>query len=234
MWKKEDTKSQGVADNSSAATGFSKSQSFDSSNSFSDSPRAAASIGQGIRIKGEVTGTEDLFVDGFVEGKLNLAADCSLTIGPNGNIKADLVAREIIVRGKVEGNVASPTVFADVRSDMWLAQNELFGPAVCVMPFDTPEEAIRIANETPYGLSGAIHTRNAERGAELAKEIDSGMVHVNDGTINDEPLVAFGGEKASGVGRLNGQWALEEFTTLKWVSVQHTPRHYPFEAAAKA
>ena len=55
------------------------------------------------------------------------------------------------------------------------------------------------------------------------------MIHVNDGTINDEPLVAFGGEKASGVGRLNGQWALEEFTTLKWVSVQHTPRHYPFE-----
>lgn len=105
MWKKEDARSQGVAENSSAASSFAKSQSFDSSNSFSDSPRAAASIGQGIRIKGEVTGTEDLFVDGIVEGKLNLAADCSLTIGPNGNIKADLVAREIIVRGKVEGKV---------------------------------------------------------------------------------------------------------------------------------
>jgi cytoskeletal protein CcmA (bactofilin family) len=105
MWKKEDAKSQGVAENSSAASAFGKSQSFDSSNSFPDSSRSAASIGQGIRIKGEVTGTEDLFVDGFVEGKLNLAADCSLTIGPNGNIKADLVAREIIVRGKVEGKV---------------------------------------------------------------------------------------------------------------------------------
>lgn len=105
MWKKEDAKSQGAAENSSTASGFAKPQSSDSSNSFSDSPRAAVSIGQGIRIKGEVTGTEDLFVDGFVEGKLNLAADCSLTIGPNGNIKADLVAREIIVRGKVEGKV---------------------------------------------------------------------------------------------------------------------------------
>ena len=105
MWKKEDAKSQGVAENSSATSAFGKSQSFDSANSFSDSSRPAASIGQGIRIKGEVTGTEDLFVDGFVEGKLNLAADCSLTIGPNGNIKADLVAREIIVRGKVEGKV---------------------------------------------------------------------------------------------------------------------------------
>src|SRR5215471_6196696 len=104
MWKREDARSQGVAENFSAASAFGTSQSSES-NSFSNSPKAAASIGQGIRIKGEVTGTEDLFVDGFVEGKLNLAADCSLTIGPNGNIKADLIAREIIVRGKVEGKV---------------------------------------------------------------------------------------------------------------------------------
>jgi aldehyde dehydrogenase (NAD+) len=134
-----------------------------------------------------------------------------------------------VLRGKVEGNVASPTIFADVKPDMWIAQNEMFGPAVCVIPFDTPQDAIRIANDSPYGLSGAIHTRDAEYGAELAKQIESGMVHVNDGTINDDPLIAFGGEKASGVGRLNGKWALEEFTTLKWVSVQHKTRHYPFE-----
>lgn len=102
MWKKEDVKSP---TETSAGSGFGRSQSFESSNSFSDSSRAAASIGQGIRIKGEVSGTEDLFVDGIVEGKLNLAADCCLTVGPNGNVKADLVAREIIVRGKVEGKV---------------------------------------------------------------------------------------------------------------------------------
>ncbi|HEY1271915.1 MAG TPA: aldehyde dehydrogenase family protein [Terriglobales bacterium] len=136
------------------------------------------------------------------------------------------------LRGKVEGNMASPTVFADVRPDMWIARNEMFGPAVCVMPFETEDQAIQIANDSAYGLSGAIHTRDAERGAELAKRIESGMVHVNDGTINDDPNIAFGGEKASGVGRLNGKWALEEFTTLKWVSVQHKPRHYPFEVAA--
>jgi vanillin dehydrogenase len=135
------------------------------------------------------------------------------------------------MRGKVEGNLVSPTVFVDVRDDMWLSQNELFGPAVCVMPFETPQDAIRIANNSPFGLTGAIITKNVEAGAELAKEIDSGMVHVNDGTVNDEPLVAFGGEKASGTGRLNGRWALEEFSTLKWISVQHAPRHYPFESA---
>ena len=105
MWKKEDTKTQALAENSGAASGFARSQSADSSPS--DYPRAAASISQGIRIKGEVTGTEDLFVDGFVEGKLNLTANCCLTVGPNGNVKADLVAREIIVRGKVEGKVTA-------------------------------------------------------------------------------------------------------------------------------
>lgn len=164
-------------------------------------------------------------------------------IGPLMNkAQAETLAKQIqkgiqegaraVLQGKVEGNVVSPTVFADVRPGMSIAQTEMFGPSVCVMPFDTPEEAIRIANDSPFGLSGAIHTRNVEWGAELAKQIDSGMIHVNDGTINDEPLVAFGGEKASGVGRLNGKWALEEFTTLKWISVQHKQRHYPFEVAA--
>lgn len=114
-----------------------------------------------------------------------------------------------VLRGKVDGNVVSPTVLADVHSNMRIAKTEVFGPAVSLMPFGTPEDAVRLANDSAFGLSGAIHTGNAEWGAELAKQIDSGMVHVNDATINDEPLVAFGGEKASGIGRLNGQWALE-------------------------
>jgi aldehyde dehydrogenase (NAD+) len=163
-------------------------------------------------------------------------------LGPLINkTQADTLARQIqkgadegarvALKGKVDGNLVSPTIFADVHSDMSIAQNEMFGPAVCVMPFETAEEAVQIANQSAFGLSGAIHTKNVEYGAELAKQIDSGAIHINDGTINDEPLVAFGGEKASGVGRLNGKWALEEFTTLKWVSVQHKIRHYPFEVA---
>ena len=135
----------------------------------------------------------------------------------------------VALRGAIEGTLAAPTVFADVRPEMSVAQHEMFGPAVSVIPFDTPDEAVRIANHSAFGLSGAIHTRDVEFGAELAKQIDSGAIHINDGTINDEPIVAFGGEKASGFGRLNGRWALEEFTTLKWISVQHTRRHFPFE-----
>jgi aldehyde dehydrogenase (NAD+) len=184
------------------------------------------------------------YVDRVSRLKVGDPRDPQTDIGPLINkAQVDTLSKQIqkgiaegarpILQGKVEGNVFSPTIFADVRPNTWVAQNEMFGPAVCVMPFDTAEEAIRIANNSAFGLSGAILTRNVEAGAELAKQVDSGMVHINDGTINDEPIVAFGGEKASGFGRLNGRWALEEFTTLKWVSVQHQPRHFPFEEAYK-
>lgn len=109
MWKKEEGKSQGSAENSTASvppqTPPSVSQPIASSTPSTASPRAAATIGQGIRIKGEVTGSEDLFLDGFVEGKLNLT-NGSLTIGPNGHLKADVNAREVIVRGQLEGKVS--------------------------------------------------------------------------------------------------------------------------------
>jgi acyl-CoA reductase-like NAD-dependent aldehyde dehydrogenase len=193
------------------------------------------------------------FLDGYVRrvSKLKVGdpRDPQTAIGPLINQRQVKTLSEMIdkavaegarpvLRGEVKGACMGPTVFADVKPEMEIAKEEMFGPAVCIMPFDSTEEAIEIANNSAYGLSGAVHTKDVEAGAEVAKRIDSGMVHVNDGTINDEPLVAFGGEKHSGVGRLNGKWALEEFTTLKWVSVQHKPRQYPFDeifaAQAKA
>ena len=184
------------------------------------------------------------FLDRYVKRvsalKVGDPNDPQTDLGPLMNkTQADTLSRQIqkgiaegarpVLQGRMEGNLASPTIFADVKPSMSVAQDEMFGPAVSVIPFDTTEEAIQIANDSAFGLSGAIHTKDVEYGAELAKRIDTGMVHVNGGTIDDEPLIAFGGEKASGVGRLNGRWALEEFTTLKWVSVLHKPRHYPFE-----
>jgi aldehyde dehydrogenase (NAD+) len=182
----------------------------------------------------------DRFVDRVSKLKVGDPRDPKTDLGPLMNQRQTETFMKQVQRGIDEGakvalqsqaigNVASPTVFADVKPNMWIARNEMFGPAVCLMPFDTPEDGIRMANDSPYGLSGAVFTQDVEYGAELAKQIESGMVHVNDGTINDDPQVAFGGEKASGVGRLNGRWALEEFTTVKWVSVQHKQRHYPFE-----
>ncbi|MGC8231021.1 aldehyde dehydrogenase family protein [Pseudobacillus badius] len=133
-----------------------------------------------------------------------------------------------VLRGNASGNLIEPTIFADVTPEMVLAQEELFGPVVCVIPFDTEEDAVAIANDTRFGLSGAIHTANLEKGVEIAKKIHTGMIHVNDITINDEPIVAFGGEKQSGLGRLNGEWSLDEFTTLQWVSVNFGQRKFPY------
>src|SRR3989441_6894514 len=111
MWKKEDAKLEGVSGNSatpvnSATLSSPATASTPSiSSALPNSSRAAACISQGIKIKGEVTGSEDLFVDGIVEGKLSLTTNSCLTIGPNGNVKADVNAREVIVRGKIEGKV---------------------------------------------------------------------------------------------------------------------------------
>ena len=111
MWKKEDPKSQGVPEISTASVNSAAPSSAgavvaprENSPALPVLPRAVACISQGIRIKGEVTGNEDLFVDGVVDGKLDLT-NGSLTIGPNGSVKADVSAREVVVRGKIEGNV---------------------------------------------------------------------------------------------------------------------------------
>ncbi|MBU5210394.1 aldehyde dehydrogenase family protein [Heyndrickxia oleronia] len=135
---------------------------------------------------------------------------------------------KVVLQGNISGNMVEPTILKDVTTNMTIAQEELFGPVVCVMPFETEDDAIAIANDTKFGLSGAVHTSNLEKGVELAKKIHSGMIHVNDITINDEPIVAFGGEKQSGLGRLNGEWSLDEFTTLKWISVNYGQRSFPY------
>src|SRR5467141_4979095 len=111
VWKKDDLKPEGISGNSATPANSATSSSTATastpavSGALPTSSRAAACISQGIRIKGEVTGSEDLFVDGVVEGKLSLTTNCCLTIGPNGNVKADVIAREVIVRGKIEGKV---------------------------------------------------------------------------------------------------------------------------------
>jgi aldehyde dehydrogenase (NAD+) len=132
-----------------------------------------------------------------------------------------------LLRGPSEGTLMWPTVLTGIPGDAPILRRELFGPVVLLVPFDGEDEAVRIANDTPFGLSGAVHTADVERGVRVAQRIDAGMVHVNDSTIQDEPLISFGGEKQSGVGRLNGESALEVFTTTKWISIQHGRRRFP-------
>ncbi len=133
-----------------------------------------------------------------------------------------------LLRGETTDNLVSPSVLTDIPADSALLHQEVFGPVAFLIPVDGEEEAVRVVNDTPYGLSGAVHTANIERGVNFAKRIDTGMFHVNDGTVHDEPIVPFGGEKSSGVGRLNGETMLDAFTTLKWISVQHGRSGFPF------
>ncbi|MFE5189251.1 aldehyde dehydrogenase family protein [Streptomyces sp. NPDC056628] len=133
-----------------------------------------------------------------------------------------------LVHGTATDNLVEPSVLTDLPADSALLRQEVFGPVVFLVPFDGEDEAVRLVNDTPYGLSGAVHTADVERGVAFAKRIDSGMFHVNDGTVHDEPIVPFGGEKHSGLGRLNGETMLDAFTTMKWISVQHGRSGFPF------
>ncbi|MFG3499229.1 aldehyde dehydrogenase family protein [Streptomyces sp. NPDC047928] len=166
-------------------------------------------------------------------------ADPSTHIGPlinpsQAEAVTSLVAQTVeagataLVRGATEGNVVAPTVLGGLSADSPVLSQEIFGPVALIVPFDGEEEAVRIANDTPYGLSGAIHTGDVERGVRLAHRIHTGMIHINDGTVHDEPIVPFGGEKHSGLGRLNGDATVEAFTTQKWISIQHGRSRFPF------
>lgn len=134
----------------------------------------------------------------------------------------------LILEGKAYDQFLEPYILADVRNDMKIAQTELFAPVACILPVESEEEAIEIANDNSYGLSSAVFSGSIEHGVRVAQRIQAGMGHVNDQTVNDEPNIPFGGEKASGYGRFGGNWGLGEFTTTKWVSVQNEPRTFPF------
>jgi len=133
-----------------------------------------------------------------------------------------------LLRGTVRGNLVSPTVLTDLPDDAAALRQEIFGPVALIIPVDGEDEAVRVANDTPYGLGGAVHTADPERGVRVAQRIECGMIHVNDATVADEPIVPFGGEKFSGPGRLNGEQTVEAFTTTKWISVQHGRTEFPF------
>ncbi len=133
-----------------------------------------------------------------------------------------------VLGGDPVGLVLPPHVFADVTNDMPIAKNETFGPIAPIIKAHGEAEALRVANDTPYGLSSAVCTRDEGRGVRFALGIKAGMTHINDSSVDDTPTGPFGGEKNSGIGRFGGEWIIEEFTTAHWVTVQHTHKEYPF------
>jgi acyl-CoA reductase-like NAD-dependent aldehyde dehydrogenase len=133
----------------------------------------------------------------------------------------------IICGGEVHGTLFQPTVLDRVTPDMRIYREESFGPVVIVLPVGDDEEAIRMANDTEYGLSAGVFSRNLDRAYAVASRIESGICHINGPTVADEPQMPFGGVKESGYGRFGGRAGIAEFTELRWITLQTGHRHYP-------
>ena len=134
----------------------------------------------------------------------------------------------VLAGGEAVGPCFQATLLTDVPAGSEFAQHETFGPVASIEIVDSADEAVARANATSYGLSAGIITSNRERGFALAQRIESGIVHVNDQTVGDEPQMPFGGVKDSGFGRFGGQAVVDEFTELRWITLRSGGHPFPF------
>ena len=143
---------------------------------------------------------------------------------------ADAVVKgaKLAAGGQRDGCILAATVLDRVTPEMRIYREESFGPVAPVVRVRNVQEAVKVANDTEYGLSAAVYGRDINRALAVAKQIDSGICHVNGPTVQDEAQIPFGGTKASGYGRFGGQAAINEFTELRWITVETEPHHYPF------
>jgi len=134
---------------------------------------------------------------------------------------------KLLTGGNYQGLFYEPTVLSGVRPDMKIFREETFGPVAPVVVVADMEEAIAVANDSEFGLSAGIITRDEERGMEVAHRLETGMAHINDSSVNDEAHVPFGGVKNSGMGRQNGRASVEAFSELRWITLDRGGRQYP-------
>lgn len=179
------------------------------------------------------------FVDRAKELKYGDPLDPDVIVGPlinkkqldksEENIqKAKDDGFDMLLEGKRVGNVLTPTVIGDVDNEGELAQTELFAPIALISKASSDDEVIAKANDTEFGLSSAIFSKDETKAREYALKLQYGMTHINDQPVNDEPTALFGGMKQSGVGRFGAPFVINEFTEGKWISVQKKARKYPF------
>ena len=134
----------------------------------------------------------------------------------------------IIAGGNRKVTIVEATIIDHVNPDMRIYHEESFGPVKSVIRVKDEAEAIRVANDTKYGLSSAVFTRDIQRGMQVAEQLETGICHINGPTLADEPQMPFGGVKDSGYGRFGGKAAVAEFTDLRWITNEDPHQHYPF------
>ena len=134
----------------------------------------------------------------------------------------------VLTGGGTTGTCFQATLVMDVPADSELANTETFGPVATIEVVSNEDEAVARANDTSYGLASGIITSDPDRGMAVANRIEAGIVHVNDQPVHDEPQMPFGGVKDSGWGRFGGTFAMDEFTELRWITVQTGRRPFPF------
>lgn len=119
------------------------------------------------------------------------------------------------------------TVVSEVTEDMEIYAAESFGPVTTLIRARDEDHAVEIANDTKYGLTAAVYTRDTLRGLDVAKRLETGIAHVNGPTVGDEAQMPFGGVKASGYGRFGGTASINEFTELRWITIEDPHQHFP-------
>ncbi|MEO7240025.1 MAG: aldehyde dehydrogenase [Sphingomicrobium sp.] len=202
-----------------------------------DEAAAAAAFGAFLNAGQICMSTERIIVvaaiaDAFAE---RFAAKAnSLAGAPFGAMIDDAASDH--VRGLIDDALAKgartlasePTVLDGITADMALYRDESFGPLVGIIRAADEEDAIRIANDSDFGLAAAVFTRDIARGLQVARRIRSGICHINGPTVADEPQMPFGGVAASGYGRFGGKAGIDAFTELRWITIAGEPGHYPF------
>jgi aldehyde dehydrogenase (NAD+) len=183
------------------------------------------------------------FIDLFVKKAKTLPVgdprDPHTVIGPlirgsqclwiDGKIKESVASgARVLTGGTYQGNYFDPTIITDVTPGMAVFRDELFGPVAAVIKANDADHALKLANDSAYGLSSAILTNDLQLAMKFALQVEAGMVHINGPTIHDEATVPFGGVKASGSGREGGRWSMDELTQTKWITIQQGRRQYPF------
>ena len=134
---------------------------------------------------------------------------------------------KLVVGGYADGAVMSATIVDHVTPEMQIYDEETFGPITTIVRVKDTESAVKAANDTIYGLSAAVFGRDTTRALNVARRIDSGSVHINGSTVQNEPQAPYGGMKASGYGRFDGRAVIDEFTELKWVTIEPASQPYP-------